>query len=216
IRNGGIIIELDSTETVEWLRGSEVRNSFIQSLQAAVTFKERFYHILVPFLPLTTNPEHTDTLRAIEEENGMNPNVIVNMRWIKPPNRRNPQQTCAHAMMVLSDPSAANSLLRDGLLVNSLKLHPRKDKKEPIRCAKCHLWGHMARDCSAPGDTCGTCGMEHKTTDCPETNKKHCVSCNSSSHPSWSRECPEFKRRCRDIDLKHAENNMPYFPTLEP
>ncbi|KAH7918796.1 hypothetical protein BV22DRAFT_1024006, partial [Leucogyrophana mollusca] len=111
IRNGGIILELDSAPSVAWLKSSDVRNHFIQAMNAAVSFRDRTYSILVPFLPIRVNPELEATHRAIEEENSIEMGVIVNMRWIKPSNRRNPQQQYAHAMLVLSDPAAANHLL---------------------------------------------------------------------------------------------------------
>ncbi|KAH7918955.1 hypothetical protein BV22DRAFT_967375, partial [Leucogyrophana mollusca] len=110
----------------------------------------------------------------------------------------------------------ANRLLRDGMLINSLKLHPHKDKKEPLRWVHCHHWGHMAKACTTSEDTCRTCGEGHCTADCTGMDKVYCVSCNDSTHAGWSCGCPEFGRQCRDLDVRYPENGMPYFPTKEP
>ena len=67
----------------------------------------------------------------------------------------------------------------------------------------------------ASSDTCGTCGEEHRTSECGNKEKTYCVSCKSNTHTSWDRECPEFRRRCDQFDKNYPENNLPYFPSEE-
>ncbi|OAX31070.1 hypothetical protein K503DRAFT_704281, partial [Rhizopogon vinicolor AM-OR11-026] len=69
----------------------------------------------------------------------------------------------------------------------------RKDKKEPIRCARCQQFAHIARNCSAAVEACGTCGNQHRTADCKAYRSDHCINCKTPHHTSWSRECPIFK-----------------------
>lgn len=80
---------------------------------------------------------------------------------------------------------------------------------------KCRKWGHFAHACTAETDTCGTCGGEHRTSDCNNREKIFCVSCKSNGHASWDRECPEFRHRCAQYDENYPENSLPYFPTEE-
>jgi hypothetical protein len=121
----------------------------------------------------------------------------------------------AHAIFLLHIPIIADILIRDGLYIFQEKFFPQKDKKEPIRCVRCQGWGHIARDCHANHDTCGTCGNHHRTANCTNQNASHCANCNSNDHPSYSRNCPDFTRRCELIDAKNPENLMPYYPTDE-
>ena len=78
---------------------------------------------------------------------------------------------------------------------------------------KCRDWGHFASNCPSEKDICGNCGEEHRTSTCKNTNKLFCVACNEVTHASWSRNCPEFNRRCLIFDGRNPENAMPYFPT---
>ncbi|KAG1728963.1 uncharacterized protein EDB91DRAFT_1006498, partial [Suillus paluster] len=82
-----------------------------------------------------------------------------------------------------------------------------KDKREPVQCIHCQLWGHIARDCQAPHNVCGTCGKSHHTNDCNAYRTFYCVSCDSQEHASWDRKCPEFESKCVGIDSKHPENS---------
>ncbi|KAG2751707.1 hypothetical protein P692DRAFT_20700877, partial [Suillus brevipes Sb2] len=123
-------------------------------------------------------------------------------------------QRVAHAIFHFTGPTAANTALRDGIYIGQEKLHPRKDKREPVRCVKCQLWGHVAKECKASKDVCGTCGKNHRTDSCNAYRTLFCVSCNSDDHASWNRNCPEFENRCAGIDAKLPENSMPYFPTI--
>ena len=118
----------------------------------------------------------------------------------------------ANSILSLSSADSANLLIRDGLLICGTKVWPKKQKSEPIQCMKCRNWGHFASECPSKVDVCGTCGDAHRTTSCQSRNKLRCTSCNSDSHASWSRDCPEFNRRCSLYDERNPENAMPYFP----
>lgn len=91
----------------------------------------------------------------------------------------------------------------------------RKNKREPIRCAKCQHYGHIARECITHHDSCANCAEHHRTSEC--TNRDHtcCISCESNNHASWDRRCPEFECRCSDLDARDADNTIPYFLTDE-
>jgi len=91
----------------------------------------------------------------------------------------------------------------------------KKNKREPVRCAKCQRYGHIARDCISHRDMCANCAEDHRTSDCNNKNNTCCTSCHSTDHPSWSRTCPEFERRCADLDARDLDNTLPYFPTDE-
>ncbi|KAF8816723.1 hypothetical protein BYT27DRAFT_7010626, partial [Phlegmacium glaucopus] len=92
-----------------------------------------------------------------------------------------------------------------------------KHKKEPIRCLKCQGWNHVASECMSSTDICGTCGIRgHRTSSCDNSNATHCRSCDADDHTSWFRDCPTFIRKCKEYNSKHPENDLPYYPSLEP
>jgi hypothetical protein len=109
----------------------------------------------------------------------------------------------------------ANRLLKDGMYICSTRTYPKRLKYEPKQCMKCRRWGHFASECHATSDTCGTCGGEHATRDCEESDKRYCISCRSNDHASWDRACPEFQRKSAQFDEMHPENALTYFPTEE-
>ncbi|KAI0313985.1 hypothetical protein OF83DRAFT_1030600, partial [Amylostereum chailletii] len=119
----------------------------------------------------------------------------------------------ANLVISLNAPSPANSLIRDGVIIANQRLSCSKRRKEPMRCLKCHHWGHMAATCKSALDICGTCGQNHRTASCNNRNTLRCQSCQTEDHASWSRDCPAFTKRCDDLDAKFPENQMPYFPT---
>jgi hypothetical protein len=64
-------------------------------------------------------------------------------------------------------------------------------------------------------EACGTCSGKHHTSQCNNPEKKFCVLCNSNKHTSWDRNCLKFLRRKNNLNEKHPENNLVYFPTNE-
>lgn len=177
--------------------------------------KEQTFPIVIPFFPILTNLTDPTLLTVIENENEIPAGSLRSLKWVKSPERRKPGQKVAHALLLVRDTQVANTLLSEGMYVHRTKLFPKKDRKEPVRCAKCQHWGHIARDCSSVLDVCSTCGGPHRASACDHPQRKYCVSCDASDHSSNSRTCAEFRKRCDALNAKHPDNLLPYFPTAE-
>jgi len=215
-RNGNTVLELTSEAAAAFLREPDTKRAFIEALDPEATIKDRAYTVIFQFVPLTFDPDRKSNIDNLEKENGWDEGTVLAAKWVKPPGRRTNTQQVAHLMVSVKDPQSANNIIREGFTINQLKLQAKKNKREPIRCAKCQHYGHIARDCINRSDTCANCAEAHRTAECQDKKKKHCVSCNSSAHASWDRNCPEFKSRCIKLDERYVENTMPYFPTDEP
>ena len=216
-KQGGMVIEMTSKEAADFIRNDkDTRDALLNHLDSNATLKERTYSIIIPFMPLTFNPTNRKELDAMENENRWPAGTIVTARWIKPAEKRKVTQQVAHMLVTLKDPSAANTAIRDGITYNLLKLWPHKNKREPLRCAKCQCYNHIARECTSQVDVCANCGNNHHTNDCTTRDKKYCVSCESEDHTSSHRDCPMFRRNCDNMDRRYPDNKIPYFPTLEP
>ena len=122
----------------------------------------------------------------------------------------------AHALLSVTSPQAANQLIKEGLYLDQTKYHPCKDRKEPLCCLKCQHWGHYSSSCMQVRDTCGVCARDHRDRNCSSFEMYHCVNCESDTHSSRDRSCPDFQRRCTELDACAPDNTMPYFPTDEP
>jgi hypothetical protein len=214
--NGSLVIELENENIAGWLRSPNGRAALESQLDLAVTVRDRTHPIVVQYLPIYFNIEQENFLRQVERENTLPINSLDSIRWIKPPHRRSNEQSKAFALIQVCDAAIANNILREGICIDKNRFSVHKDKKEPIRCAKCQHYGHIARNCSAQADTCGTCGGHHRTADCTAARTQYCVSCRSHNHASWSRSCPELTKRSAALDEKLPENKMPYFPTPTP
>lgn len=94
---------------------------------------------------------------------------------------------------------------------------PKKPTIELIRCMKCNKFGHFVANCKSFTDTCAVCAQAHRSSECTDKTHPKCVNCpaGSDGHPSWSRMCPDFLRRCKDFDAKFPENSIPFYPTDE-
>ena len=215
-RNGNTVLELTTEAAASFLREPATKQAFVTALDPEATIKDRAYTVIFQFVPLTFDPDRKTNIINLEKENRWDEGTILSARWVKPPGRRTNDQQVAHLMATFKDPQSANNAIREGFTLNHQKLQAKKNKREPIRCAKCQHYGHVARECTARSDTCANCAGAHCTSECQDKGKKHCVSCESDSHASWDRSCQEFKNRCGKLDERYIENTMPYFPTDEP
>ena len=169
----------------------------------------------MPFLPIRHNIANKEWVKLIEQENNLPQGSIIGIKWVKPIEKRSREQRVAHAVFTFNDPTVANSLLRDGAIIDKTKLHPWKEKRDPIRCVKCQTYGHSAKSCTASHDTCATCGQAHRSDDCNNHHHLFCVTCKSKEHTSNDPLCPSLQRKIDETNAKHPENSMPYYPTHE-
>ena len=214
--NGGTIVEFLNPEAAKHLKQEDIKRKFLDLLDPKAKIKERTYPVVIRFVPLTFNPTDEEQIRELERENGWEQGAVVSARWIKPPGKRTNTQQVAHILATFNNPETANKGIRDGIMLNHTRLQMAKNKQEPIQCAKCQRYGHIAKECISHKDTCAKCAGEHRTSDCDNHLSRGCVSCKSDDHSSMDRfKCPEFARKCAVLESKRPENLMPYFPTDE-
>ena len=209
----GILIEVDSDLLAKWLANKFNRVEFCGRLGTGVTFKSRAYNIISFNVPLNINPENPVHREEINQANQLDENTVSAARWAKPTTRRVPNQQMAHLILSFYNPEAANRAISNGLQICNKNCHAARLKKEPLRCMKCQGWNHMAKQCEYTIDKCSSCGKDHKSEKCSHTRSKWCVSCKSNDHASWSRECLVFLRKMDELNTRHLENLMPFFPT---
>lgn len=212
-----IVIEMATDEGARWIKENGRVSTLATKLGAAV--KERAYAVLVKFVPTTFDHENQKDMEELREANDLEKGNLISIRPIKPVNRRSVGQASAHYIASFSSATTANRAIFNGLVIHNEERKVEKLKSEPLRCLKCQTYGHLAKDCSEKDDRCATCAQTgHRSAACTVTqaSERRCVTCDQKGHASWERTCPAFTKRCEDLDKKHLENSLPYFPSDEP
>ena len=62
LRNGGLLLELDSAEVAEWLKGTSPSELFLSNLGSGANIKNRSYQVIVQFVPTSFNPSDAEHL----------------------------------------------------------------------------------------------------------------------------------------------------------
>ena len=200
LRNGGLILQFEMKEIAEWFRQPEITSSILPKIDKMAALKDRTFQLLVPRVPVIFDPDSDESLRELKEQNSLKEGELCKARWIKPTYRRAIGQCAAHLALLVSTPEAANVLIRDGVYICGTVAHPRKLKTESKQCMKCRKWGHFAAECLEVKDACGNCAEDHHMKNCPDKNRRYCVSCQNDTHASWDRNCLEFKCRVECMD----------------
>ncbi|KAF9542458.1 hypothetical protein CPC08DRAFT_650165, partial [Agrocybe pediades] len=218
-RSKGILIEFSTKEGAQWMKINDNANRLLQAMGQhghGGQWKKRSHNIIAYYAPVEFNPEDPTHIEELLSVNKISKDELIRTRYAKPIHRRHPQQRFAHLILTIANADTANTLINEGMNIFGKRTDVRKCKKEPIRCLKCQTYNHLAKECINQHDTCGTCGSkEHRTQGCNNTTSYQCVPCGGLDHPSWSRHCPTFLRKCEDYDKMHPENNIPYFPSEE-
>jgi hypothetical protein len=225
-----LLLEFDSAETAKWVR-AHPHALLIPTIAEfpPLQILPQEFTIVARFVPTHFRPENPNDIDSIAQDNNIDANQIIRTKWAKNPSYRAQNQKSAHLLITLSDPHTANRLITDNIHICHENIAATKSKKEPLRCAICQGYGHLARDkdkCGLQKNTeegetctpqCGRCPGRHETSNCKESrDKKFCINCISTTHNSFDRACPTFLRKSEEFDQRNPDNLMPYFITDEP
>ena len=215
-RNGGLLLEPNSNEAAHWLRSDGIITNFLENLGSGASIKNRTYQVILQFVPVAFDPTDDEQVKSFEENNNIAIGSIAKMDWIKPQKDRKKNQKVATMRVYHRNVESANEILKQGAYVFNKRVVPRRPHKEPIRCLRCHKFGHERRNCNYESSYCGKCTRKHETDECSAPPNEHkCINC-LGSHPSYSRECPKFWEKCQQMDQRCPENGLAYYPTDEP
>ena len=169
LERGAVLFELNSPAAAARFRSycSEF-NLLTSYLGRAAHVKNKAYNLVFRFVPCQGNfdPYDLDHIATIETENGLAAGSITSASWLKKPERRSPNQHVASLKITCSSPEAANHLLRERIYVAGHVITVRKDLREPIRCNKCQLYGHIRSACISD-EKCAFCASnDHTSADC--------------------------------------------------
>ena len=219
LQHGGILFKLGTEEGAEWVR-RDGKDGFLAKMGGTSVVKERAATVVVPYVPVTFEPEMDGALREVERNSHLKEGSIVKATYIKPKHRRAHGQKVAHAMITFRSLEEANRALRFGMLIEGKQVWGRKKLPQPTRCYKCQAIGvtHMAFECQADHDTCGRCGGNHRATECTATDqtKFKCANCTQTGHGPGDRDCPTMKRAVLELIKRNPVSQLPYFPTSNP
>ncbi len=216
LRKGGVLLETNKVEVADWLKNPGNAGKFRSYIKVNADFTKRTYTIIAKFVQCAFDPEDQKHIEDLKDENCWDGSTLVRVRWAKPIERRSPHQTHAHLILTFTDENEANTLLtgRGYIYVWGRRIQVEKDKRIPVRCAKCQMYGHFVSECLQQEDTCARCAMKgHRHQQCDPSNIPRCANCNEDGHEAYSNTCPIFQKKLTVFNERTPENSIPYYPT---
>lgn len=226
LTNGGILLEMDSSEGAQWLRN--MKDAKFDTLCNGQLERQKRANLLVThFVPTSFvvtkldldenegNPYREMTsIEELADENGFDAKHLRKMHWSKPIEKRAPGQKVATLVLHVTNVRTANQLIRTGLKIANKKVTINKSIREPLRCNKCQGYGHVQKGCTA-NTRCGNCAENHDTQNCLKDKAEYCINCNIGGHGARSRGCPYFEKKRDQMRENNAEITMPFFPDAD-
>ncbi|KAF7312977.1 RNA-directed DNA polymerase from transposon X-element [Mycena kentingensis (nom. inval.)] len=220
LKGGAVLLRLNTPAAADWIRANA--SAFASGMGSGAAFKERYYNLILEFVPKTFDPRDNASLRALEEDNNLSEGAVASARHLKPTEKHHPTQKVAHVVLALPKAKNANHILRHGLYIEKKWVKGRKLRNEPHRCLKCQEIGanHIAATCPKPDDTCARCAGAHKTTECTATaDELSCANCEKTDehgrgrgHGAADRQCPAFQAKLRLALERDPDAKYVYFP----
>ena len=224
LSNKGVVFEAANEETATWLKTERRAKAFTAGIGSQANLKNRTFHAVVEFIPTSLNDQLPNLLRSIETDNNLNDNSIISARWMRAPSNWREDQKSAHAILTTNSLSTANSILKNGIVIEGSRLQARKLEEEPKRCFKCQKFSakHTAANCSEITNWCPNCAGPHSVDECRVKNRNEyaCIGCRSKKlpdhHAAWDRRCPSYVEEKTKIQNRHPEYDYKYYLSDEP
>lgn len=181
IRGGGIIVHPKSDDEAKRLMAAPGLTE--AGLKAQVAGR-KLPRVIIFNVPIETTEEQLKEaiINNTQEASGL---ASEGYAGTKLSHKAGPKTERCH--MIMSIPGKAReALLNDGRLFMGWNSFPVRDFCGVVKCAKCHLYGHMAKGCNAKVTTCGHCTREgHDRADCPTADEPgKCPACTRYKKPN--------------------------------
>jgi hypothetical protein len=214
-----ILVEFDSQESKSrFIKLCDDTPGLLARLSPNARIRPRTYPVIFRFVPCSGlfDPSNAQHLRDLEIENDLSPNSISSAEWCKKPEKRSPGQATANLKVHCASAESANRVLQERIRVDGNLVNVHKDLRQPLRCVKCHEYGHF-KDACPNKERCALCASDtHTSTNCSNSNAPSCAACgDGSGHPASSPICPTFLAKQKALLQRFPENSMPYYPTGE-
>ena len=98
LRNGGVLLQLNSVAAADWLRQSKVMKSFLSHLGGTSVLKMRLLNTVMEYIPVSFDPTAFGALEAVEDASGLPRASILSAKFIKPVQLHVVGQGTAHAI----------------------------------------------------------------------------------------------------------------------
>lgn len=215
--NGGVVYEINTNEAAQWIKKPEVMEAFVNSYASNASSRPNGYLVIVENVPLYFDPENIVSKEKIAKSNDIQANDILEARFVKPPQQRKEGQRTGHVFFKMRTRETANILIEKGTVIEHRRADTRKMLDEVLRCMKCQRLnpGHKAANCPSQHDVCATCAGHHRTLQCPNKEKHRCANCVTDGHPAWSKNCPSYLRKLKEMINRNPENRYKYFVTAD-
>lgn len=213
---GGVMCIMRTKDDMQWLKQGDRLKRFCNWWGAPASAKPNLYSVLVRFVPVTATigPE---TYNRTEISSQLEHGTIAAIEWAKKMEKRTPHQKTAHAIVSFTTREAANQVIQKGMTIGGKWVHGHRDQKDPQRCMKCQVFGHIAKECRAGNDVCGRCKDNHRTADCMATEEGfYCANCKQQGHIASDRKCPTLMRKIKERTQRNPETGYRFFVTDHP
>ncbi|KAL4253648.1 hypothetical protein AB1N83_014462 [Pleurotus pulmonarius] len=211
--NGSCTLVMSTIEARRWLQETGVLDAFMARFDGSSTATTPMFTVIAEYVPIDFDPTLANAKKDIEEAGGLSRGSIHRAAFLKNADRRTPGQTVGHMIIETKDIAAANRMLQDGLFLAGKWVTVRKEIKEPTRCYKCHRMedGHFAANCRETKETCGYCGKDHRSSQCPNPDERWCAICRTAGHGAGDRVCQYRVRKMAEWRRIDPEAAHKYF-----
>ncbi|KAJ7342650.1 hypothetical protein DFH08DRAFT_811721 [Mycena albidolilacea] len=187
-------LNLNTTAAATWLKAE--MNLFLAAMGGTSLFKNRFFNVLVQFVPISFNPTREGNLCGVKNDNALPKGTLVKVHWVKPAHRR-----------------------YEGQKVEGRKVYGHKLLAEPIHCLKCQGVGvdHIVAKCPFEHKVCVRGGETHHTDTCNATNNNcACANCRREvmphrGHRAADCACLVFQKKLQHSLERNHDTKYPYY-----
>jgi hypothetical protein len=130
LQRGGIIYVMKSVAAANWLRQAEIKEKFMSFFGGQGRMRERGFVIVLKFVPVSLEPSSLPARRKVEEENEMEKEEIVDVKWLKDKEKRTSGQRTAFVLLTLRSARTANKILREGIVLEGKRVFAHKNTPE--------------------------------------------------------------------------------------